>query len=178
MRLTKDRVTAILMILPSLVLLAVFVYGFIRRTAYVSLTNWGQDPSQALALEPKLEFVGLANYVNLFTSALESRFRQDLVNTFFFTIFFLVGCLVIGLGLRNNEILTAKPFAAPLVALDEIGGALGGYEPALAVTATSYHSGRSFTFIQGRAGHPVWLKSRRVTLPVTINTGISRNPGT
>ncbi len=99
MRLTKDRLTAILMILPSLVLLAVFVYGFIGRTAYVSLTNWGQDPAQALALEPKLEFVGLANYVNLFTSALESRFRQDLVNTFFFTIFFLVGCLVIGLGL-------------------------------------------------------------------------------
>jgi NTE family protein len=39
---------------------------------------------------------------------------------------------------------------------------------ALAVTATSYHSGRSFTFIQGRQGHPLWLKSRRVTLPVEI----------
>ena len=28
--------------------------------------------------------------------------------------------------------------------------------------ATSYHSGRSFTFVQGRPGHPVWMKSRRV----------------
>jgi len=39
---------------------------------------------------------------------------------------------------------------------------------ALAVSATSYHSGRSFTFVQGRAGHPVWSKSRRVVLPVEI----------
>src|SRR5690606_30204978 len=77
----------------------VFVYGFIGRTVHVSLTNWGQDPAQALALEPKLEFVGLANYVSLFTGALESRFRQDLVNTFFFTAFFLLGCLALGLGL-------------------------------------------------------------------------------
>ncbi|MFI5215127.1 MAG: patatin-like phospholipase family protein, partial [Candidatus Limnocylindria bacterium] len=40
---------------------------------------------------------------------------------------------------------------------------------AVAITATSYHSGRSFTFIQGRPGHPVWVKSRRVVLPVTLN---------
>src|SRR5690606_1107552 len=87
------------MILPSLVLLAVFVYGFIGRTVQVSLTNWGQDAAQALALSPKLEYVGLANYVDLFTSALDSRFRQDLVNTLFFTVFFLLGCLALGLTL-------------------------------------------------------------------------------
>ena len=39
---------------------------------------------------------------------------------------------------------------------------------AVAVSATSYHSGRSFTFVQGRPGHPVWAKSRRVVLPVTL----------
>jgi NTE family protein len=39
---------------------------------------------------------------------------------------------------------------------------------AVAVSATSYHSGRSYTFVQGRAGHPVWQKSRRVVLPVTL----------
>ena len=41
---------------------------------------------------------------------------------------------------------------------------------ALAVSATSYHSGKSFTFIQGRKGHPLWLKSRRVALPVTLTS--------
>jgi len=39
---------------------------------------------------------------------------------------------------------------------------------AVAVSATSYHSGRSFTFVEGRAGHPVWTKSRRLVLPVTL----------
>jgi NTE family protein len=39
---------------------------------------------------------------------------------------------------------------------------------AVAISATSYHSGRSFTFVQGRRGHAVWQKSRRVVLPVTL----------
>jgi len=39
---------------------------------------------------------------------------------------------------------------------------------ALAITATSYHSGRCYTFVQGRRGHPVWTRSRRVVLPVDI----------
>jgi NTE family protein len=39
---------------------------------------------------------------------------------------------------------------------------------AVAVSATSYHSGRSYTFIQGRRGHPIWTKSRRVVLSVAI----------
>jgi len=39
---------------------------------------------------------------------------------------------------------------------------------AVAVTSTSYHSGRSFIFVQGRAGHPIWTGSRRVVLPVTL----------
>lgn len=99
MKLTRDRVTAILMLLPSLILLAIFVYGFIGRTAYVSLTDWGQDPSQALALDPKLHVVGFENYRQLFTGVINTRFRQDLVNTFFFTAFFLAGCLGLGLGL-------------------------------------------------------------------------------
>src|SRR5262249_56022534 len=42
---------------------------------------------------------------------------------------------------------------------------------AVAVSATSYHSGRSFTFVQGRPGHPVWQKSRRVVLPVELGLG-------
>jgi len=99
MKLTRDRLTAIVMLLPTIVLLAIFVYGFIGRTVYVSLTNWGQDPAQALALHPKLKYVGFKNFNDLFTNFLETRFRQDLVNTFFFTVLFLAGCLALGLGL-------------------------------------------------------------------------------
>src|SRR2546422_3981 len=43
-----------------------------------------------------------------------------------------------------------------------------GHLYAVAISATSYHSGRSFTFVQGRPGHPVWVKSRRVVLPVEL----------
>ncbi|WP_245586254.1 patatin-like phospholipase family protein [Solimonas soli] len=39
---------------------------------------------------------------------------------------------------------------------------------ALAITATGYHSGKAFTFIQGQAGHPVWNKSRRVALSTQL----------
>lgn len=96
---SNDRAVAILMLLPTLLLLAVFVYGFIGRTAWMSLTDWGTNPAQALALDPEVAFVGLANYERLFTSGLNARFRQDLVNTFFFTVFFIVGCVGLGLGL-------------------------------------------------------------------------------
>lgn len=39
---------------------------------------------------------------------------------------------------------------------------------AVAVTATGYHSGKAFTFIQGRRGHALWNKSRRVAQPAVI----------
>lgn len=39
---------------------------------------------------------------------------------------------------------------------------------AFAVTATGYHSGKSFTFIQGQPGLPLWRKRRRLALEATI----------
>ncbi len=96
-RFTRDHLSAVLMLLPSLVVLAVFVYGFIGQTFYFSLTDWGRDPAQALALRPERAFVGLDNYARLFTGVLETRFRQDLVNLLFFTLFFIVGTLGLGL---------------------------------------------------------------------------------
>lgn len=40
---------------------------------------------------------------------------------------------------------------------------------ALAITATGYHSGRAFTFIEGKPGHPLWNKSRRIALRAEIS---------
>jgi len=95
----KDSLYSFLVILPSLVLLAVFVYGFIFQTFYISLTDWGRDPAQALLANPQIRFIGFENYRELFTGFIDSRFRQDLFNTFFFTLFFVLGCLGAGLGL-------------------------------------------------------------------------------
>lgn len=43
-----------------------------------------------------------------------------------------------------------------------------GFLYALAVSATNYHSGKSYTFIQGHQGHPVWARSRRLAYPAQI----------
>lgn len=86
----RDRVFAFLTILPSIVLLAIFVYGFIGQTFLWSLTDW-----EGLNATDK-SYIGLENYKNLFSTALNYRFRQELVNTFFFTGFFLAGCLSLG----------------------------------------------------------------------------------
>ncbi|MFC4426339.1 ABC transporter permease subunit [Deinococcus navajonensis] len=90
---------SIAVLLPSVLLLGVFVYGFIGRTVYVSLTDWGNDPAQAMAANPVIHWVGLANYGELFGGFLQGRFRQELVSTIFFTLFFILGCLGLGLGL-------------------------------------------------------------------------------
>jgi len=90
----RDRIIAFLMLLPSMILIAIFVYGFIGRTAYSSLTNW-----KGVMVDPVMDFIGLENYRQLFTGLINVRFRQSLVNTFFFTILFVVLCLVTGLTL-------------------------------------------------------------------------------
>jgi glucose/mannose transport system permease protein len=93
-RINWDRLVAILMLLPSLVLLGIFVYGFIGKTVYDSMTDW-----EGMALNQRVNFVGLDNYEQLFTGLLDVRFRQGLVNNLYFTLFFILGCLVLGLFL-------------------------------------------------------------------------------
>jgi NTE family protein len=72
----------------------------------------------------------------------------------------------------TQSLLDASPLRALLarsLPFAGIGDAVrDGLLYAVAVTATSYHSGRSFTFVQGRPGHPVWTKTRRVVLPVEL----------
>ena len=72
----------------------------------------------------------------------------------------------------TQGILDASPLRAYLahaLPLEGIADAIGaGHLYAVAISTTSYHSGRSFTFVQGRPGHPTWQKSRRVVLPVKL----------
>lgn len=93
----RDRILAFLILLPSLVLVGTFVYGFLAQNLWVSLTDWGKNPGQALALRPELKFVGLENYRELFTGLIDVRFRQSVVNLIFFTLCFMGGSLLLGL---------------------------------------------------------------------------------
>src|SRR5271165_6882721 len=45
-----------------------------------------------------------------------------------------------------------------------------GHLYAIAISATNYNSGKSYLFIQGAKGHPMWNRSRRVTLATRITT--------
>jgi len=75
-------------------------------------------------------------------------------------------------GGHVRSLLDARPLRALLaqhMPMTGIGEAIrAGHLYAIGLSATSYHSGKSFTFIQGRKGHPMWLKSRRVALAVEL----------
>ncbi|WP_229683231.1 carbohydrate ABC transporter permease [Virgibacillus oceani] len=88
-RFTKDQWTAVAFLIPSIILILVFVYGFIGWTGYVSLSNWN-------TLVPDFSFAGLKNYIYLFN---DFRFQADLRNTLFFTILFIGLVIVMGMGL-------------------------------------------------------------------------------
>ncbi|RPI32937.1 MAG: sugar ABC transporter permease [Chloroflexota bacterium] len=88
-RLTRDQWISIALVSPSLLAIAIFVYGFIGWSLLASVSRWD-------GIVPDFTFVGLRNYLRLFGDA---RFQIDLRNTVFFTVAFLVSCLVIGLFL-------------------------------------------------------------------------------
>ncbi|MDQ6695683.1 MAG: sugar ABC transporter permease [Chloroflexota bacterium] len=96
-----------LMVLPSFVAVALFVYGFIAWNAWSSLTDWkglGVMPQVGPIRFPAGSFAGLYNYERLFGNTLfggtttgDRRFIHDLSNNALFTVGFLVACLIIGL---------------------------------------------------------------------------------
>ncbi|ULQ46879.1 patatin-like phospholipase family protein [Flagellatimonas centrodinii] len=75
-------------------------------------------------------------------------------------------------GGRTASLVDATPLRAFLgrhLPLDRIAQAIAdGHLDALAITATGYHSGKAFTFVQGREGLPLWNKRRRVAVATAI----------
>ena len=76
----------LLLISPTIIILGIFVYGLIGANISVSM-------SDRHSLKPAENFVGIENYINLFT---EERFLHSLYNLAIFTIFFIVGTMVFG----------------------------------------------------------------------------------
>lgn len=90
----RDKFLALAVISPSIVLLAIFIYGFIGWTGWTSLTD--SNAVQRLSRQPA-NFVWFRNYEELFTGVLNNRFRIGMVNTFFFTVLFIIVCLSVGM---------------------------------------------------------------------------------
>jgi glucose/mannose transport system permease protein len=89
--LRSERAIGIAMVMPSVLLILVFVYGFIGWSAVVSVSDWH-------TIKPDYSFVGLDNFRDLFKNF---RFQIDVRNTVAFTVMFVVACLVIGFTLAS-----------------------------------------------------------------------------
>ena len=85
----NEKILSISLLAPSIVAVAIFVYGFIAWSIRVSLSKWK-------GLLPDYTWAGLSQYTYLFHDA---RFMIDIRNTAVFTVGFIAGCLILGLGL-------------------------------------------------------------------------------
>ncbi len=86
MRSKKEAWLSFLLVLPTILAIGIFVYGFILWTMRVSISQW-------TGLLPDYTFVGFENYIYLFST---TRFQIDITNTLIFTAVFMTGA--IGLG--------------------------------------------------------------------------------
>ncbi|PID85926.1 MAG: sugar ABC transporter permease [Chloroflexi bacterium] len=88
-RIDKDTLVAVFLVLPSILAVFIFIYGFIFWSVRVSLSDW-------VGLMPNYDWAGLQNYIDLFQ---DPRFHIDIRNTVIFTVLFVGGCLFLGLVL-------------------------------------------------------------------------------
>lgn len=81
-----DRALAILVLSPSIILVAVFIYGFIGWTFYISTVDWNSPVVD-------YTFVGLKNWRRLFG---DYRFLTDLRNLLYFAVGYMTQCIIVG----------------------------------------------------------------------------------
>lgn len=84
----RDKITLTLFILPTLILVGFFIYGFTGWSFKMSLTNW--------EFGNIIEFVGLENYLKIFS---DSTFQVSLLNSLKLIIFFIGVSIPLGLFL-------------------------------------------------------------------------------
>ena len=85
------RHKALIILVPSLLLTAIFVYGFIGTSFFYSLTNW-----RSLAVDLSLREPVWQTYADMMAMP---RFQADLRNTMVFTVMFIAMAVAIGLSL-------------------------------------------------------------------------------
>ena len=95
-----EKIVGFLFVLPSLIAVIIFVYGFIGWTGWVSVSNWKSGAA------PDYTFSGLDSYARLFGTSERyaagidaTRFAAGMRNVIGFTLLFLISCIVIGFTL-------------------------------------------------------------------------------
>ena len=87
---------------PALVLFSLFIVAPTVGSVYYSFTNWD-------GISPRMNFIGLQNYIEIFTSA---RFGNALKNTIVLTMFVSVleNVFALALALLVDKVIKAKNF--------------------------------------------------------------------
>jgi glucose/mannose transport system permease protein len=124
----KTKILGILILVPSIVAIAIFVYGFISWTFKVSTSDWNSFSKLARGV---YRFVGLKNYERLF---MDKRFITDLWNLLFFTVMFMFGSIALGLilallvdrGVKGSRIFQTI-FLYPMAVAFVVTGTVWGW---------------------------------------------------
>lgn len=85
-RLRTDMLMAMLVLSPSIIAVALFIYSFIGWTFGISLVKWNSQV-------PDYSFVGLKNWIRLLN---DSRFHTDLRNLGYYAVGFMGQCILFG----------------------------------------------------------------------------------
>ena len=81
-----DTAIAFIVLLPSIFAVAVFIYGFILWTGYISTVKWD-------SVVEDYTFVGLQNWIRLFQM---DRFHWNLRNLVIYAVGFMSQCIIFG----------------------------------------------------------------------------------
>jgi glucose/mannose transport system permease protein len=81
-----DMALAVLVLSPSIIAVALFIYSFIGWTFYISTVNWN-------SVVPDYSFVGLKNWTRLLG---DPRFHADLRNLLYYAVGFMTQCIIFG----------------------------------------------------------------------------------
>jgi glucose/mannose transport system permease protein len=115
----RDRSMAFIVLLPSIILVAIFVYGFILWTYRVSLTDWS-------GWSATYNLVGLENWRALFNL---DRFHIDLENLIQYAAVYMTTCIVLGFimaALLNQRIHSEALFRTVFVFPFAVSGIVTG----------------------------------------------------
>jgi glucose/mannose transport system permease protein len=95
-----EKIVGFLFILPSLIAIVIFVYGFIGWTSWVSVSKWTRGA------EPNYAFGGFDSYTRLFGLGQKyavgidaKRFASSMRNVIGFTFLFIASCIIVGFSL-------------------------------------------------------------------------------
>ncbi len=82
----RDNVLAIIILSPSIIAVAVFIYGFMLWTGVVSFLNWNTP-------EADIQWLGIGNWERIFGLR---RFAKDIRNMSVLTVLFLIQTMGVG----------------------------------------------------------------------------------